>query len=161
MGFYGGINYGFGYTGVGFLGGRWNGGVFAYNTAVLNVDRGRVHNVYVEDIHVRNVNVHTSFNGGTRGIFARPSPDEIRWSRERHMEWTVEQQRHVALAHGERSNFISVNGGHPEYGAMERVGERPVNHGQAIQQERHERNEERKEDRDIHRDKHDNGRRNR
>ena len=35
VGFYGGINYGFGYGGVGFFGGRWDGGHFAYNTAVL------------------------------------------------------------------------------------------------------------------------------
>ena len=41
VGFYGGINYGFGYGGGGFFGGRWNGGVFAYNTAVVNVDRNR------------------------------------------------------------------------------------------------------------------------
>jgi WXXGXW repeat (2 copies) len=33
IGFYGGVNYGFGYGGVGFVGGRWNGGVFAYNSA--------------------------------------------------------------------------------------------------------------------------------
>ena len=37
VGFYGGVNYGFGYGGVGFVGGRWDGGYFAYNTAVLNV----------------------------------------------------------------------------------------------------------------------------
>ena len=32
VGFYGGINYGFGYGGVGYEGGRWEGGHFAYNT---------------------------------------------------------------------------------------------------------------------------------
>src|SRR5580693_5449208 len=32
VGFYGGINYGFGYGGVGFWGGRWEGGAFRYNT---------------------------------------------------------------------------------------------------------------------------------
>src|SRR5579871_1433889 len=32
VGFYGGINYGFGYTGAGYFGGRWENGVFAYNT---------------------------------------------------------------------------------------------------------------------------------
>ncbi len=31
IGFYGGVNYGFGYGGVGFEGGYWHGGVFAYN----------------------------------------------------------------------------------------------------------------------------------
>ncbi len=32
VGFYGGVNYGFGYSGSGFYGGRWEGGHFAYNT---------------------------------------------------------------------------------------------------------------------------------
>ncbi len=48
VGFYGGINYGFGYGGVGFFGGEWRGGVFAYNTAVMHVDERYVHNTYVE-----------------------------------------------------------------------------------------------------------------
>ena len=38
VGFYGGISYGFGYFGVGFVGGRWDGGHFFYNRAVLNVN---------------------------------------------------------------------------------------------------------------------------
>jgi hypothetical protein len=37
VGFYGGVNYGFGYGGIGFVGGMWNGGVFSYNTAVMRV----------------------------------------------------------------------------------------------------------------------------
>ncbi|MGH9583134.1 MAG: YXWGXW repeat-containing protein, partial [Bryobacteraceae bacterium] len=37
VGFYGGVHYGFGYTGVGFVGGYWSGGVFRYNTAVARV----------------------------------------------------------------------------------------------------------------------------
>src|ERR1700756_4315444 len=35
VGFYGGINYGFGYTGEGFYGGEWRGRSFYYNRAVL------------------------------------------------------------------------------------------------------------------------------
>ncbi len=38
VGFYGGVNYGYGYGGVGFGGGRWNGGNFNYNTAVMRVN---------------------------------------------------------------------------------------------------------------------------
>jgi WXXGXW repeat (2 copies) len=38
VGFYGGINYGFGYGGVGFVGGEWAGNVYRYNTAVTNVE---------------------------------------------------------------------------------------------------------------------------
>ena len=38
VGFYGGIDYGFGYFGVGYMGGYWNHGAFYYNTAVTRVD---------------------------------------------------------------------------------------------------------------------------
>src|SRR5580658_5945780 len=38
VGFYGGIDYGFGYTGRGFYGGYWQNGLFNYNRAVLNVN---------------------------------------------------------------------------------------------------------------------------
>src|SRR5579863_7072115 len=39
VGFYGGVAYGFGYTGEGYEGGRWDHGVFFYNTAVNNNQR--------------------------------------------------------------------------------------------------------------------------
>ena len=71
VGFYGGVNYGFGYGGVGFVGGRWNGGFFAYNTAVLNVGVGvGFHSTYVDRTVIVNNNnfSHTSFNGGPGGI---------------------------------------------------------------------------------------------
>src|SRR3984957_6533396 len=77
VGFYGGINYGFGYGGVGFFGGRWEGGHFAYNTAVMNVNRGMIHNTYVENVHINNVGNHTSFNGGRGGLNARPGQQEM------------------------------------------------------------------------------------
>jgi len=37
VGYYGGINYGFGYFGVGFYGGYWNGGHFFYNSAYNHI----------------------------------------------------------------------------------------------------------------------------
>jgi hypothetical protein len=37
VGFYGGINYGYGYTGDGYQGGRWENGIFSYNRAVNNL----------------------------------------------------------------------------------------------------------------------------
>ena len=40
VGYYGGVNYGFGYMGIGFVGGMWVGGVFRYNTAVMHVGPG-------------------------------------------------------------------------------------------------------------------------
>ena len=41
IGFYGGVNYGYGYGGVGYEGGRWNNGVFAYNRTVNNFGGSR------------------------------------------------------------------------------------------------------------------------
>ena len=38
VGYYGGINYGYGYYGTGYYGGRWDGNTFAYNTAVTRVN---------------------------------------------------------------------------------------------------------------------------
>jgi len=115
VGFYGGINYGFGFGGVGFVGGRWEGGHFAYNTAVMNVNRSVIHNTYVENVHVENVGVHTSFNGGAGGIQARATAQEENYSHENHIAPTAEQQQHVQMAHADKSNFASANGGHPAH----------------------------------------------
>jgi hypothetical protein len=40
VGYYGGINYGFGYFGVGFYGGYWGGGHFFYNSAYNHIGFG-------------------------------------------------------------------------------------------------------------------------
>jgi hypothetical protein len=122
VGFYGGINYGFGYGGVGFFGGRWQGGHFAYNTAVMNVNRGMIHNTYVENVHSNNIGNHTSFNGGRGGMNARPGPQEMAAEHENHIGPTGMQQSHIQAAQGNRGNFASANGGHPQMAAMQRTG---------------------------------------
>ncbi|MGZ3820966.1 MAG: YXWGXW repeat-containing protein, partial [Mucilaginibacter sp.] len=48
VGFYGGINYGYGYGGYGFVGGSWSGRYFRYNTAVVRVNTTVIHNTYVD-----------------------------------------------------------------------------------------------------------------
>ena len=48
VGFYGGINYGFGYYGEGYGGGPWNNGHFFYNRSVNNINVVNIHNVYNE-----------------------------------------------------------------------------------------------------------------
>jgi hypothetical protein len=45
VGYYGGINYGFGYFGVGYRGGYWNGGHFFYDRGYNNIGGG-IHNAY-------------------------------------------------------------------------------------------------------------------
>src|SRR5579863_3460462 len=61
VGFYGGINYGFGYIGTGYEGGYWRGGNFFYNSRVNNVNVTVVHNVYSKTVVAHGS--HVSFNG--------------------------------------------------------------------------------------------------
>jgi len=49
VGYYGGVNYGYGYPGAGFFGGRWEGGHFFYNREVSNVGE-RFRNTYREKV---------------------------------------------------------------------------------------------------------------
>src|SRR5579871_5395446 len=44
IGFYGGINYGFGYFGEGYAGGRWEGDRFFYNRSVTNINVVNIRN---------------------------------------------------------------------------------------------------------------------
>ena len=46
VGFYGGINYGYGYWGHGYEGGRWDHDRFYYNTYVNHVNETIIHNTY-------------------------------------------------------------------------------------------------------------------
>jgi hypothetical protein len=118
IGFYGGVNYGFGYGGVGFVGGRWAGGVFSYNAAVMNIGGGVGFNSYHETVVVNNV--HTSFNGGAGGIRAMPTPGERSAMAEHHFAATREQTAHHDAASHDRSQLASVNHGRPSNAAMSR-----------------------------------------
>src|SRR6476646_6180598 len=76
VGFYGGVNYCDVYTGNGYLGGRWSGNNFQYNTAVTRVNRTVINNTYVNNSFQKNVNANrTSFNG-PNGIKAQPSAEQ-------------------------------------------------------------------------------------
>lgn len=98
VGFYGGINYGFGYGGVGFGGGEWRGGSFFYNRAVSNVNVTNVTNVYNRTVIVNN---HTTvaYNGGPGGVAVRPTPQEAAFSHEQHIQPTGDQISHLSLIH--------------------------------------------------------------
>jgi hypothetical protein len=129
VGFYGGINYGFGYGGVGFVGGRWNGGTFVYNTAVTNVNTTVVHNVYEDKTVINNttvVNNHYSFNG-QGGVTARATAPELAAEREHHFEPTANQSSHEQAARADRGQLASVNHGRPGNAAMDSVNGRRYN----------------------------------
>ena len=75
VGFYGGINYGFGYVGSGYYGGRWDGGIFRYNTAVTRVNTTIINNNYVYNNSVPAANTgnnRAAFNGTGRA-HAKPN----------------------------------------------------------------------------------------
>jgi hypothetical protein len=125
VGFYGGVNYGFGYGGVGFVGGRWNGGVFAYNTAVTNVNTTVIHNTYVnKTVVVNNTTVNrVSYNGGEGGTTAQPTAAEKSAENEKHIEPTKAQTQHEHAASSNRSLLASENHGRPSVAATSKPGE--------------------------------------
>jgi WXXGXW repeat (2 copies) len=126
VGFYGGVNYGYGYGGMGYLGGRWEGDHFRYNTSVTRVNVTVVHNVYVDRTVIVNRNVnHGSFNGGPGGIAARPNEFEMRAAQERHMAPAGAQLQHEQFARADRNQWASVNHGNPGVTAAPR----PMNAG--------------------------------
>ena len=117
VGFYGGVNYGGGYMGIGFAGGNWNGGHFAYNTAVIRVNPTVVTNVYINKTIVQQttiVNVtNVSYNGGPNGVQHTPTPEEQTASHETHTAPTSFQIQHRTQAAQNKGNLASSNGGHP------------------------------------------------
>ena len=77
VGFYGGINYGYGYYGSGYYGGRWVGNTFSYNTAVTRVNRQVITNTYVNRAVVRNsTGTRASFNR-QGGVQAKPTSRQL------------------------------------------------------------------------------------
>jgi WXXGXW repeat (2 copies) len=122
VGFYGGIDYGFGYTGEGYYGGRWDHGVFFYNRTVNNFSNVRVTNIYNQTVVINNNVNRVSFNGGNGGIQTRPTPQQQAFDRERHIEATPVQRQHAEVASKDRSLFSKQNHGEPPVAATPRAG---------------------------------------
>jgi len=110
VGFYGGINYGFGYFGEGYGGGRWDGGHFFYNRSVNNLDVTRNRNVYNTAIDSHNEN-RVSFNGGSGGINVRATSQQEAVGRQRHVPPVAAQQQHMQSARANPELRASVNQG--------------------------------------------------
>ena len=116
IGFYGGVNYGHGYTGRGYQGGYWHGNDFYYNRNVNNISNVHITNVYnrtiVNNITVNNYN-RVSYNGGPRGIPVRPVPAEVAAYRAPHAPPMTGQLQLRKEAAANRAQFASVNHGKP------------------------------------------------
>ncbi len=121
VGFYGGINYGYGYFGNGYEGGRWDHDRFFYNRSVTNVNVTNIHNVYNTTVINNNV-TRVSYNGGQGGLNARPTPQQQTFDRERHMGPIAAQTQHIQAARGDQGLRASVNHGKPPIAATERPG---------------------------------------
>jgi hypothetical protein len=120
VGFYGGVNYGYGYTGNGYWGGRWSGNTFQYNTAVTRVNKSVVQNTYVNNSFTKNVNANrTSFNGGNGGIKAEPTAQQkAAAANAKKVGPTSQQLSRQQLASKDQNLRASANKGKPNADAI-------------------------------------------
>jgi hypothetical protein len=122
VGFYGGINYGFGYGGDGYEGGRWEGNHFAYNTYVNRVNTTIIHNTYNTRVTYVSES-HVSYNGGNGGIERRPTSQEQSYSNEHHVGLVGAQTQHIQSARSNPELRASANQGKPPIAATAKAGD--------------------------------------
>ena len=123
VGFYGGVNYGYGYTGYGYQGGYWQGRLFYYNRAVNNVSTTNITNVYNRTV-INNVNVtRVSYNGGPGGVHAQPTAEQLAAARQKRMEAVDAQKRQIKVARNDPAQRANENKGRPLVAATMRPGE--------------------------------------
>jgi WXXGXW repeat (2 copies) len=103
VGFYGGIAYGFGYTGEGYQGGRWDNGRFFYNRSVNNVNVTNVRNVYNTTVVNTTTTINrVSYNGGNGGVDARPTAQDESAARENHVPPPAVQTQQMQAARSDQ-----------------------------------------------------------
>ncbi len=122
VGFYGGVNYGFGYFGRGYEGGRWDNGHFFYNTSVNNVNVSIIHNVYNTTVVNQGMGNRVSYNGGNGGIDAHPTPQEETAAHARQVPPVPLQVQHEQAARTDSQQRASVNHGAPPVAATPAPG---------------------------------------
>ena len=120
VGYYGGVNYGFGYIGYGYQGGYWRGGNFNYNRSVNNVNSGAVHNVYNRSVVGNTNNSRVSFNGGSGGLRERARPAELAAMRQPHTMPMRTQVQNERAASTNRGQLATANHGRPANVAVSR-----------------------------------------
>ena len=123
VGYYGGINYGHGYTGSGYQGGRWTQGGFQYNRAASNVNERVVHAMY----NARVVNPvgasHASFQGGASGSHVQPTEAQRQLPSAGRHGPTAEQMTHEHGSLAAPAQRASVSHGAPPVAATPRPSE--------------------------------------
>jgi hypothetical protein len=120
VGFYGGVNYGYGYTGNGYWGGRWEGNAFRYNTAVTRVNTNVVHNTFVDRSVVNNqVNTNRASFNGPNGVKAEANAEQRAAMANAKKEGPTSQQlERQKLASKDQNLRASVNKGNPNADAI-------------------------------------------
>ena len=121
IGFYGGVDYGLGYSGIGYEGGYWKDGSFFYNSAVNNLTNVAVTNVYRKPVATDRTS-NASFNGGVGGTTAKATPEQLVAQWEHHVAATPEQTRHAEAASKDPALSLSRNHGHPAVAATPQAG---------------------------------------
>ncbi|AZY52537.1 YXWGXW repeat-containing protein [Bordetella avium] len=112
IGYYGGINYGFGYIGIGYVGGYWRNNAFFYNRSITNVNLAHVTNVYHHTVVVNNIDRRrVSYNGGPGGLDHRPSPQEEAARADRRTPPTQDQMNHARWAGNSRAQWAGHGDG--------------------------------------------------
>ena len=97
IGYYGGINYGYGYCGVGYQGGYWNRGGFVYNVAVNRIENVRITHIYNRTV-INNITINRYSFNGPGGVTRRATAEELAVTRERHVEAVDAQIRQRSIA---------------------------------------------------------------
>ncbi|MEP7072345.1 MAG: hypothetical protein ABI839_08150 [Verrucomicrobiota bacterium] len=123
VGFYGGIDYGFGYFGDGYAGGRWDGNIFLYNTEVSRVNAAVIRNTYADRSAVRqptSAATRASFNGGPNGVQAKASTEQTAAAASaKRVPATSAQTSRQQTASRNQDLQASVNQGKPNATAIE------------------------------------------
>jgi len=122
IGFYGGVNYGYGYFGNGFAGGYWRNGSFFYNSAVTNIGRVSINNVYVNNVTVNRNVANVSYNGGQGGLTVQPTAAERAAASQAHFAPTPAQTQNFEAARADRALTAGANHGVPPVAATPTAG---------------------------------------
>jgi len=97
VGYYGGINYGFGYFGTGYAGGYWRSGRFYYNREYNNFGHRHIPWTYSKPVPRPDHN-GVGWNGGVGGMPGQPSSRDQAAARARHWQPTGPQVQHFNTA---------------------------------------------------------------
>ncbi len=121
VGFYGGINYGFGYNGYGYYGGYWDRGTFYYNRTVNNISTTTIRTVYSKPVPRSATATRVSFNGGSGGVKLRPTAAQLD-VRKKGSAPVAAQKEHHQGARRDPSLRASANKGRPAIAATPKPG---------------------------------------